>query len=380
MKTICYSTTLLYYDGVQIFEALDAIGGHYVAVMVEPTDDIDRYILAGVEPEKLRRFRTGALDLRTLLVDRAEEDWFIAMPRNGWNAALALEPQSTPLKDHPDLPDSGFLLHDVPAESETVQEARARNNLVLDIAVEPPEAAEAHQIHAGTLAGLLSHLQTLVKHAHSAALRDMSPGTRRAAECPDAHLLNVVIPAAAGSFRLVLAAAAPPDMFGQPTMAKALERIDQFFAHVGDPKQTLEMVKVHRGHLAGAYLRLLRFLVEHKTGLRYAWAEPGDQSPKRSAVSKAEAIPLVEYLSGVSNIGAETVTVAGILDKADRSNGNWRIVTDEGGASGKIKPDGPSLEGLKIGSRYSFTCLEEIEESQSGREQRTLYLMEHEPA
>ena len=45
-----------------------------------------------------------------------------------------------------------------------------------------------------------------------------------------------------------------------------------------------------------------------------------------------------------------------------------------------MKPDGPSLEGLKIGGRYQFTCLEEIEESESGREQRTLYLVEHEPA
>ena len=298
------------------------------------------------------------------------------MLRNGFDAPLALEAQDFPLLQYWDLPDAGFLLHDSPADSEALREARSRNNLVLEIAVEPPEAAEAHQIHAGTLAGLLANLQTLVKHAYGAALR----GTRRGADHADAHLLNVVIPAAAGSFRLVLEAASAPDIFRHSPLAEALKRIDQFFEPMYDPKQTLAMVKTHRGHFAGAYLRLLRFLVENKTGLRYAWAEPGDSSPRRYSVSKAEAVPLVEYLSGVSNIGAETVFLLGSLQKADNGKGDWRLATDEGEFSGKIKPDGPSLEGLKIGGRYQFTCLEEIEESQSGREQRTLYLIEHEPA
>ena len=49
--------------------------------------------------------------------------------------------------------------------------------------------------------------------------------------------------------------------------------------------------------------------------------------------------------------------------------------------SGKVKEGGPSLEGLKIGGSYKFSCVEEIEEVEgTGREQRTLYLNEHEPA
>jgi hypothetical protein len=379
MKTIRHTATLFYYDGVQVFEARDAIGGHYIAVMVEPVDGFDRYLLAGVEPGRLRRFRAGMLDLRELLLERAETDWYVAVPRHGFDAPLELEPQTHLLGNSPDLPEPGFVLHDSPAETDTLREARARNNLVLEIAVEPPEAAESHRIHAGTLAGLLSHLQTLVKHAHGAAMRERSPGSRRTGDRSEAHLLNVVIPAAAGSFRIVLEAAPAPDMFGNNGLALAMERIDQFFEHVSDPKQTLAMVKTHRGHLAGAYLRLLRFLVDSKTGLRYAWAEPSFAAPKRYAVTEPEAGSLVERLSGVANLGAETVELTGILRKADEDGAAWRLATDEGDFSGRIKADGPSLDGLKIGSRYRFTCLEEIEESQSGREHRTLFLMEHEP-
>ena len=81
-----------------------------------------------------------------------------------------------------------------------------------------------------------------------------------------------VVPAATGSFRVMLEASRSPDLLGQNELSRALQRIDELFAHVGDPAQTLATVKAHRGHLAGAYLRLLRFLVETKTGLRYAWA------------------------------------------------------------------------------------------------------------
>ena len=41
---------------------------------VEPQDGQDRYLVAGVEPERLRQFRAGLLDLRSLLAERAVAD------------------------------------------------------------------------------------------------------------------------------------------------------------------------------------------------------------------------------------------------------------------------------------------------------------------
>jgi hypothetical protein len=88
----------------------------------------------------------------------------------------------------------------------------------------------------------------------------------------------------------------------------------------------------------------------------------------------------VDVLSGVSNLGGESVTLVGVFEKANRGTGAWGLLTDEGVLSGKVKEGGPSLEGLKIGGRYKFSCTEEIEEVEgTGREVRTLYLNEHEP-
>jgi hypothetical protein len=381
MKTIRHSATLFYYDGPQVFEARDAIGGHYVAVLIEPEHGHDRYLVAGVEPERLRQFRGGLLDLRSLLVERNEAEWHIATVTNSLNEPLGILPQEGSLTASPFLPDTDFLLHDRPVEELALREARKRNNLVLELAVDPPEAAEEHRIHVGTLVALLGHVQTMVKHAYGAALRDLSLATRRSIDRSDAHLLDVVIPAAAGSFRVVLESAKTPDLLGQNELARALGRVDVLFEKASDPQEAIAAVKANRGHLAGAYLRLLRFLVKQRMGLRYAWAEPTFTKPNSRSITEAEAGPLVTALSGVSNLGSESVDLVGGLEKADVVSGAWRIATPEETYSGEIKPGGPSLEGLKIGSTYRFSCIEEIEEIEgTGREQRTLYLFEHQPA
>ena len=379
MKTVHHTQTLFYYDGPQVFEARDVIGGHYVAVMIEPENGHDRYLVAGVAPERLRQFRAGTLDLRSLLTQGGEGEWYLATVEAGLDQPLSLVAQSISLVDSGLLPDAGFVLHDSPATDVALQEARERNNLVLEIAVEPPEAAQEHRIRVPTLVGLLGHVQMLVKHAYGAALRELPLEARRAIDRSDAHLLDVVIPAAPGSFRVFLEATKSPNLFGHSELGRALERVDALFESAGNPQAALAAVKAHRGHLAGAYLRLLRFLVLHKTGLRYSWAEPTFTQPKRGNITEADAGPFVDALSGISNLCAEAVDLTGILEKADVVSGTWRLASEEGAFSGRIKEGGPSLEGLKIGGSYRFSCVEEIEEVEgTGREQRTLYLVERE--
>jgi len=115
MRTIRCFTTLLYYDGTQIFEARDAIGGHYVAVMADCGGDAARYLVAGVEPERLRLFRAGLLDLRGLLLERGVEEWFLANAPGGLAEPLALQPQGGALAQSGFLPDAGLVLRGHPA-------------------------------------------------------------------------------------------------------------------------------------------------------------------------------------------------------------------------------------------------------------------------
>ena len=111
MNTIQHTDTLVYYDGVQVFEGRDAGGGCYVGMMIASLDDIDRYLVSGVvPPESLRLFRSGALDLKTLMLRGAEDGWYITETDGDFTQPLVLQAQSGALTGKDFLPDDGFLL------------------------------------------------------------------------------------------------------------------------------------------------------------------------------------------------------------------------------------------------------------------------------
>lgn len=377
MKRIQYASTLFFYDGPQIIEARDAIGGHYVGLATPHNGIADRYVLAGVDPERLRRFRSGGLDLRSLLLESDEETRYIATARTNLDQPLALENLKVSLKDSGLLPDAGFFLHDSPTGDFVLKEARERNNLILEIAAEPPEAATQHRIRANTLAEMLFRVQAMVRHAYRAAMKEALVRNRR----PNDYMMDVVVPAAAGSFRIVLEAADMPNLFGHSALGMALQKIDALFRNTGDPEGARAAARESRGHLAGAYLKLLRFLDERRTGFRYSWAEPSSERPGRGAVSHAQAASLVEALSSVTDLGVEAVKLEGTFEKFNRGTGAWGLLTAEGPRSGRMQEGSVDLDGLEVGRRYVFHCDEVIEEVDfTGRELRTLYLHRHEIA
>ena len=380
MKSVHYKGTLFYYDGPQVFEARDAIGGHYAAVAVEPDarslsepppgEGRGRYLVVGVAPEQLRLFRGGKIDLRSLLVGSEEDQRYTATTSVGIDGPLHLERLTGSLLDSGMLPYLGFLLHDRPSDG-LVKEARQRNNLVLEVVAEPPEAATQHRIRAGNFAELLQHVQTMVRKAH----REMRKENPLAHWQPNQDLLDVVVPAAAGSFRVLLEAAGTLNLLGESEIATALPRVDRLFEHAASPDDTLAVIEANRGHLAGAYLKFLRFLRETQTGVHYSWALPNSEQPTIRGVAERQAAPLVEVLSHVQKLGSEPTTLEGTFEKFNRNTGMWGLLTAEGARSGKIGDGGPSLDGLEMGGSYRFYCDDEIEGvSVIGEEKHVLHL------
>lgn len=112
MKTIRHTATLFSYDGPQVFEARDPIGGHYLALALDAPEVGDRYLVVGVPPERLRQFRAGTLDLREMVADAGREEWYLATVTAGLDRPLEIERQTTPIEESGFLPDAGFLLPD----------------------------------------------------------------------------------------------------------------------------------------------------------------------------------------------------------------------------------------------------------------------------
>lgn len=381
MKTIYPTAILDYYDGVLAFEGRDAIGGHYIGAAVKPEGGYDRYLITGARPERLRQFRSGALDLRTLLLEAPGGEWYIVLTKSDPGELLELEPQTGNIADAGELlPLPGYTLDDSPIDDLALEQALARNNVVFEFAAQPPESAAAHRIRMNTLGGLLLQVQQVVKYAHQNAVRELSDSAKRSIDTAGGYLMDVVVPATPGSYRVIMEAAQPPDLFGYGELARALERLDAVFAIAGHPDAALEMIQNYRGRLAGSFIKLMAFLAVNQTGLEYSWAYPSAKAARYGGVSEAGARRLTAALSGSSHLGREPVTLVGEFERVNRSRGDWDLLTDNGIKAGVIAENGPSLNGLQVGKTYRFECLEDTELDAAGRERHTLYLHSFEAA
>ena len=110
MKTIKPTVVLDYYEGVQVFQGKDLIGGHYIGVLLNTGDEYDRYLVAGVPPHRLKQFRKGAVDLRTLLLEAPGGKWYIAHANVEFKQPMKLKRQSEPLAESGLLPGEGYRL------------------------------------------------------------------------------------------------------------------------------------------------------------------------------------------------------------------------------------------------------------------------------
>jgi hypothetical protein len=378
-NTVRLTKVLEHYDGPVLFEGRDSYGGHYIGVAVQSEGPGDLFAVVGVEPDRLRRFRNGSLDLLALMTEREDPTWFIGTQRMDGSDVFDIAAQTRPLAETDYLPERGFFLHDRPAKSEVVVAAREYNHLVMEVSVEPPEASSEHRIQVDTLSKLLGHVQTIVKHAFNRSIRGLSSSSRGGTDFRDAHMLDVLVPAASGSFKVVLGVSKEPqDLFHHSEITRGLALIDELFSEVADPTKDVEIARNYKGHLAGAYLRLLKFLDEKDTGLRYSWAEPSDDTPKSFSISRSQLRPLIDELSKVASLGTETVVLTGVVEKVDAKAGTWRLITDEGPVNGKRHESGPGLGGVVIkDKRYRFTCEEQLEAQEvSQGEKKTLYLLE----
>ena len=120
MKTVSLFQVLAYYDGPQVIEARDVIGGHYVGLAVDDADY--EFLLVGASPERLNQFRGGAIDFLALILDRpAEIGWQLAkFAASDGGALLTSDPSWDPI--NPEfLPESGFFLLDSPVVPDLVK-------------------------------------------------------------------------------------------------------------------------------------------------------------------------------------------------------------------------------------------------------------------
>ena len=68
------------------------------------------------------------------------------------------------------------------------------------------------------------------------------------------------------------------------------------------------------------------------------------------------------------------VTLTGLVEQANRSVGEWALLTEDGIQSGRTYRGGPGLDGLQVGKRYRFKCAQVAGFDSLWQDKQTLYL------
>ena len=110
--TIRPAKVLDYYDGVLVFTAEGDNGQQYVGSIIDTTDGIDRYLVKATTPEQISNLKNGKVDLRSLLLENPDDDWFLTFDGDAPDQPLVLHPQEVALKCTDFLPSEGYFLND----------------------------------------------------------------------------------------------------------------------------------------------------------------------------------------------------------------------------------------------------------------------------
>ena len=142
--TIQHSDTLVYYDGIEVFEGHDSSGSHYIGVLISIEDNVGQYLVTSVSPNRLSQFRAGEVELRQLLLDSSTPEWYITYASGDLSQPLLLEEQHYPFADSGLLPEDGFYLHDSPAADDVVRQVREHPNGIrrLNLRINDPQTRE----------------------------------------------------------------------------------------------------------------------------------------------------------------------------------------------------------------------------------------------
>ena len=109
MMQIRHTDTLVYYEGVQVFEGTDEAGGRYIGVLADSLDGTDRYFVVEVSDELSRRFH-GTPDLKALLFDASKDGRYLAEARGNFECPLVLQEQSGAMVHEEVTPEDEFVL------------------------------------------------------------------------------------------------------------------------------------------------------------------------------------------------------------------------------------------------------------------------------
>jgi hypothetical protein len=369
MAFIAIKNVLEYYDGPQVFEAVDLAGASYICLAGPYGSSFDCAAIR-IEPHRLHSFVAGSCDLLSLIVDRdASLDWF-ECKYDGERIRVLRNRGSDQIPDDL-LPEEGFYHEQKSIAAEVIEVAEERGSCVVAVSLWDGGSGDAHSVRASALGAILVDFQ----HVFNKAFSNWQRSNRKTEGNAIAPSLNAFA-SVTGSYKIYLEAESGVGLFGSSNAVNALQILDKVFEDPSDVRRTVESLAEHKGHFAGALHSMLKTMVQNKTSLSYSYADNSTRILRGSSISLAEAVAIANALAEREELESESIQITGVLEKLDAKSGAWRLLAENRSYTGKADRKSLKLTGLTIGESYTFGCEERAELLGDGSEKTTLLLKE----
>ena len=360
IKFIEYKSTLMFYDGPELIEAEDRIGGNYIGMALDRDRTAFKFLVVSVTPSVLYQLRHGEIDLRSVVLESAKDGWYVC-ETDSLEEQISIQNQGDDLIPDTLLPDEDYFVGDTIDHKEVVMlEATARRNFVLLLQIEPKNYHQIHRLNCKDYGDLITGLHFLII---SAWRSDSTPTTAVERSKSD---LYVVTPAEKGSIRVLFEASKADEDIVDPhrLLVRALEQIDLAISNTDDAEKVRKLSLELGVEFAKKFMKFMQVLHRSKVDLRYSWAEPRLQTGNSNRIRLSTVQKLVSSIENESHkVVKETVrSVHGKFVRFARQSGKWGLDTENGLVEGVVdaKERPNKLDGLEVGAHYTFECIERL--------------------
>lgn len=360
-------------DGPLLFVAEDEAEAKYICTFLRTTDKGTEFLCTRIGNAWLRKFIAGAKDLLQTIIEAPLAEYFLLTTTEN-DTSLMATPIS--LEDiSPSLLPAPEYFVDPSLNTLLLQEQR----VVIDTALELSEAKKAAVISSYTLAEFLSIFQDLIKFAYKKATSILPPKTRKIVSNSDYYMMQVTDIGVHASFGLRLQSKQVADLSQHVEIERATSKLADILQATNNATNVIDVLRLNKGRLVGAYRRLLDFLIESNADLRLNWHIPRNGNiTTRFSISHTQAEKIRAALSQQKDLDDETVNLEGVLTAVNVDTGHWTLTDDE-----SEKHKGQVQAGLEIrlsqlvtdSVRYLFQCKAVIHEDALGNEYRDLFLL-----
>ena len=109
-KAIRHVRVLDYYDEPLVLEARDDDGHRYLCETLDTEDTGMRFLVVPISDEQVEDLNRGGSCMRQTMTRAGRDEWYISVPQWDFREPFAIERQTGPISESPDLCGEGYML------------------------------------------------------------------------------------------------------------------------------------------------------------------------------------------------------------------------------------------------------------------------------